>query len=150
MKKLYALLFCLIILSLSVFGCGESSKPSFSPQNNSGTNNEESIPDLTGTWRSDNDNGSYQEANISEDTIEIYWITDNGDTRSIYWVGTYDPPTEAVEEYTWTSIRDKEATSSALLASQDDTKNITYSNEEISYQTSMLGTTSTMRLKKVE
>ena len=55
--------------------------------------------DLTGTWQSEENDGSYQEAVISEDRIEINWVSDGGDTKSIYWIGTYEAPTEAVDEY---------------------------------------------------
>ena len=103
--------------------------------------------DLTGTWQSEDNDGSYQEAIITDDTIEINWVSDG--TESIYWIGTYTAPTEAVDEYSWTSERDKEKTDSALLASTDDTKDFTYKNDTISYEASALGTTTTMELKKV-
>lgn len=107
-----------------------------------------SIPDLKGTWKSEDNNGSYQEAVISDNSIEINWVSDGGDTKSIYWVGSFIAPTEATNSYSWTSERDKEATDSALLASSDETKEFTYSDGVISYQTSALGTTTTMKLKK--
>lgn len=107
-----------------------------------------SIPDLKGTWKSEDNNGSYQEAVISDNSIEINWVSDGGDTKSIYWVGSFIAPTESTNSYSWTSERDKEATDSALMASSDDTKEFTYSDGVISYQTSALGTTTTMKLKK--
>lgn len=105
--------------------------------------------DLTGTWRSENNDGSYHEAVISEDTIEINWITDDGDTKSLYWVGTYEAPTEATEEYKWTSEKDIEKTSGSLFASGDDTKEFTYENGILSYSSSMMGVTTTMKLEQV-
>ena len=81
-------------------------------------------------------------------SVEINWISDGGKTKSIYWVGTYTAPTEFVEEYSWTSERDKEKTDSALLASTDDTKDFLYSNEKISYEASAMGTTTTVELTK--
>lgn len=104
--------------------------------------------DLSGTWQSENNDGSYQEAVISGDTIEINWITDDGKTKSIYWIGTYTAPTEIVDTYEWTSERDKEKTDSALLASTDDTKVISYSNGKLSYEVSAMGTTTTLELTK--
>lgn len=81
---------------------------------------------LTGTWKSEDKNGSWMEADIKDDVITINWVSDNGDTKSIYWIGTYEAPTKYSEQYKWTSKRDKEKTKNALLASQDDSKEITY------------------------
>ena len=106
--------------------------------------------DLTGTWQSEENDGSYQEAVISDDRIEINWVSDGGDTKSIYWIGTYEAPTEAADEYSWTSERNKEETDTALLASTDDTKEFTYKDGVISYEASALGTTTTVELSKVE
>lgn len=106
--------------------------------------------DLTGTWIQTNSNSedSWQEAVISDGVIEINWITDNGDTRSLYWAGTYDAPTEALKEYSWTSINDTEKTSLALLASSAETKDFTYKDNELSYEASALGSTMTIRMEK--
>lgn len=106
------------------------------------------IPDLSGTWKSKDNDGSYQEATIAEDTIEINWVSDGGKTKSIYWVGTYTAPTEPAETYEWISERDKDKTDSALLASTDDSKTFTYSKGKISYEVSALGTTTTLELTK--
>lgn len=105
-------------------------------------------PDLTGTWKSEENDGSYQEATITDNTIEINWMSDGGKTSSIYWVGTYEPATEYVNEYTWTSERDTQKTDTALLASTDDTKEFFYKNGRISYEASAMGTTTTVELTK--
>lgn len=106
------------------------------------------IPDLCGTWKSPNNEGSYQEAVITENTIEINWVTDNGNTKAIYWIGSYTAPTEATDTYEWTSVRDKEKTDTAIMASTDDTKVFSYSNGKLSYTVSALGTTTTLELTK--
>lgn len=65
--------------------------------------------DLTGTWTSENNDGSYQEAVITENSIEINWVTDDGATKSVYWVGTYTAPTDPYNRIQHgTSERDKE------------------------------------------
>ena len=102
--------------------------------------------DLTGTWDSKKSGDSYQEAVITADYIEINWISAN--SKSLYWAGTYVAPETAATEYSWTSENDKEKTSSALLASGDDTKVFTYKDGTISYETSAMGTTTTMKLAK--
>lgn len=131
-KKLLTVLLCTTVLLSTLCGCG---KPS-------GTT------DLTGTYQSENNDGSYQEAVITAGTIEINWVSDNGATKSVYWIGTYTAPSEPITEYAWTSTRDKEATDTALMASTDDTKAFAYKNDVLSYQVSMMGTTTTLELKK--
>lgn len=134
-KKLIVTLLTTFML-LSVTACGNSSKE------------DETVPDLTGTWKSENNDGSYQEAVITEDSIEINWVVDDGKTKSIYWAGTFTAPTEVTDTYEWTSERDKEKTDMALLASTDDSKDFSYSNGKISYQVSAMGTTTTLELTK--
>lgn len=138
-KKLIALLLGLIV-ALSACGAdsGESGDVS-------------TTPDLIGEWKQVNSNSddSWQAATITGDTIEIYWISDNGDTRSLYWAGTFTAPTTADEPYSWDSANDTEKTSTALLASGADTKTFTYEDGQISYEASALGTTMTVRLEKV-
>lgn len=132
-KKLSVMLMLGVIIMTLLCGC---------------SNTAEGTTDLTGTWTSENNNGSYQEAIITENSIEINWVSDNGNTKSIYWVGTYEAPSEPITEYSWTSTRDKEKTDSALLASGDDSKNFTYKDGVLSYQVSALGTTTTLELKR--
>lgn len=106
--------------------------------------------DLAGTWKQTNSSAadSYQEAEISGDVITINWVADNGDTKSIYWVGSFTAPAAATTPYQWTSTRDQAATESAMLASTDDTKDFTFQDDTISYTASALGTTTTIKLKK--
>ncbi len=141
MKKLFILLLTLI-LCFSMVACGNSKQLS---------NTDPTKPlDLTGTWKQVNSNSddAWQEAVIEDGTITINWITDNGDTKSLYWVGSYDAPTEATEEYKWTSENDHDQTDSALLASSDDTKEFTYTDGQLTYEASAMGSTMTIRLEK--
>ena len=105
---------------------------------------------LTGQWKQVNSNSkdSWQSAIITADTIEVYWVSDGGETTSLYWAGTYVAPTVAEGPYTWTSVNDKEKTDVAMLASGDDTKVFTYKNGQLSYSVSALGTTTTVKLEK--
>ena len=103
--------------------------------------------DLSGTWKSEVNDGSWMEASITSDTISIDWV-DTDNSRAVYWIGTYEAPTEYVEEYSWTSQRDKEKTDVELLASTDDTKIFTYSNGELRYELSMMNVTKEVTLKK--
>lgn len=147
----------LLILSMSTLfvSCGSdkaTEKASTSSSRIEENAQEEEVPeqptDLSGVWASEENEGSYQEAIITDSTIEINWISDGGKTRSIYWVGSYEAPTDAVEEYSWSSERDKEKTDSALLASTDDSKTFSYKDGVISYEVSALGTTTTLNLSQ--
>lgn len=108
------------------------------------------IPDLTGNWKQNNsasDDG-WMTATISGSTITANFVTDNGDTTSLFWVGTFTPPTDDKSPYTWTSTRDTAATDSALLASTDPTKDFIYEDGEISFPVSIAGSSATVRLSK--
>ena len=106
----------------------------------------EATSDLSGTSTSEKSGDSYQEAVITDNYIEINWMSK--DTKSLYWAGSYIAPESAVTEYSWTSENDTEKTGSALLASGDDTKEFTYKDGVISYEASAMGTTKTMKLTK--
>lgn len=147
-KKILAVLMA-TMMSVSIAACGSSGGSADTETTPEVAEETEEEPlDLTGTWTSSEDEGSYQEATISENTIEINWISDAGATKSIYWIGTYSPPTENLDEYSWTSERDVEKTASALLASSDDTKNFTYKDGKITYEVSVMGTTTTYELSQ--
>lgn len=152
MKKKIVAIMMISAIALTFSACGgNSGNAGTSGQTVSEEEKETEEPtDLTGTWQSEENDGSYQEAVISDDRIEINWVSDGGDTKSIYWIGTYEAPTEAVDEYSWTSERNKEETDTALLASTDDTKEFTYKDGVISYEASALGTTTTVELSRVE
>lgn len=154
-KKLVAVLLA-STMALSLSSCGgsgsdskESAKTGKTTESTAKEEKKDPV-DLTGKWKSEDNDGSWMEAEITKDTISVNWISDNGDTSSVYWVGTYEAPTEYTEEYTWTSTRDQEATDGAMLASTDDTKDFTYSDadHQLTYQVSAAGTTTKMKLTK--
>lgn len=142
MKRTSLLFLLLVCMVLSLCACGDGGKTE--------STDPSSPPDLTGEWAQTNSSSSdnYQAATITADTIEIYWVSDGGDTKSLYWAGTFTAPETADEPYSWTSENDHEQTDMALLASGDDTKEFTYEDGQISYSASALGTTTTIRLKK--
>lgn len=106
--------------------------------------------DLTGNWEEKDKGDSYQAGYIKDGEIVIYWVSDGGDTKSLYWAGSYIAPTDNAEPYTWNSENDKGKTGSALLASGDDTKKFTYENGEITYKASALGTTKKMHFVRTD
>lgn len=148
LKMITAVAACAIALT----ACGggtESAAPSSGAQAESQSEEaEEAATDLTGTWRQTNGSeDSYQEAAISGDTVEIYWVSNGGDTKSLYWAGTYEAPTSA-GAYSWDSVNNHEKTDSSLLASGDDTKTFTYEDGVLSYSASAMGTTTTVKMEK--
>lgn len=103
---------------------------------------------LDGKWKQTNSKSadSWQAATITGSTVEVDWVSDNGDTTSLYWAGTVTLPTTAADTFTWTSNNDTSKTAGAMLASSDPTKVFTYDHGVISYPVSMLGTTTTVKL----
>lgn len=151
-KKLLIMLLSLSVLA-GITACGsESKKETTEPETKEEVadvpDEPEEPTDLTGTWKSEANEGSWMEAVITADTISIDWVSDDGNTKSIYWVGTYIAPTENVDDYTWTSERNKEQTDNALMASTDDTKDFSYSSDKLSFSVSLMGTTTQMELSK--
>ena len=57
----------------------------------------------------------------------------------LYWAGSYIAPTDSKTPYTWDSVNDTEKTGSAILASSDETKTFTYSDDTISYSVTAAG-----------
>lgn len=153
MKKLISLALALTLaMSLAACNSGES-VPSETPKTSSqATSSEAPIEtvNLEGEWKQSNSGSetAYQSAVIQGDVIEIYWIDEDNETRSLYWSGTAYAPEPGETEFSWDSKNDTSKTSVALLASSDDTKKFTYKDGEISYEASAMGTTATVKLKK--
>jgi len=143
MKQKLALFISILMIFL-LASCGNDSKSSFD-------DSKKNPPNLQGEWKQTNSKSddSWQSASITEDTIEVYWISDNGETSSLYWAGTYVAPSNGDEPYSWDSENDHEKTDLAILASTDDTKTFTYKDGEISYSVSAIGSTTTVKLEKV-
>jgi hypothetical protein len=108
--------------------------------------------DLTGEWKQINSNSedSWQAAVIDADTITIYWVSDNGNSKSLYWAGSFIAPITAKQPYSWNSVNDHEKTGASILASGDDIKTITYQDGVLSYSASALGTTVTIKLERLK
>lgn len=106
--------------------------------------------DLTGTWKQTNSGStdSWMEAEITADTITVQWVSDNGDTKSLYWKGSYNAPDKA-GDWKWTSQGDTAAMQASLLGSQDATKDFTYTKANgVSWETTAMGTTTVVKTAK--
>lgn len=150
MKKIAAIVFASVLAATMLGGC--SSTPSTSASSQEAVKAEPL--NLDGTWKSTNSDSedSWQEAVIDGDTITINWVSNNGDTKSLYWAGSVVEPTDVTvdDAYTWDSVNDTEQTSKALLASGDETKKFTYDDGELSYEASAMGTTKTVRMERID
>jgi len=152
MKK--SLAFISLALCIALSACGAQTRPQTPPESAASPTTAQShateAADLTGNWKQTNslDPDAYQAATIDEDSITINWVTNSGDTTSLYWVGTFKASGTSTDSHSWTSKRDHKATDSAILASGDDTKKFTFKDGEISYEAGIMGTTTTVRLHK--
>ncbi len=157
MKSLWRLA-CIAIVGLGLVGCASPEQPDSTstnppvagaPSTQPATTEAAAPLSLAGEWEQSNkaSEDSYQIATITDTTIEIYWM--NADTKALFWAGSFIPPTDATDTYSWTSDNDKEKTGSALLASSSDTKDFTYSKGELSYEVTAMGMTTTVILKLV-
>lgn len=157
MKKVIAPI--VLIASLTLAGCGSSTPAANSAGSNAAsssasqaatTSSSPAPADLTGTWKQSNSKSetSYQQATITKDKITVNWILDGGNTKAVYWVGTFAAPKTADEPYAFSSKRDAKATDNAMMASSDDAKEFTYKDGVLSYEVTALGVTTTVTLEK--
>ena len=100
--------------------------------------------DLNGTWASTSTDGPTFEATISDNLIEMNLV--NGDTKALYWKGTFPVPETVTEGTVITSAADTEALSSSMLGSQDPSKNFTHTGGKLKFDFSALGVTKTVEL----
>jgi hypothetical protein len=149
----------LLIAALLVTGCssGAGSAPTKANGNGSAASTpaEQQAPpaeplDLTGDWKQTNSNSaeSYQAATIAGNTITVNWVNDADSTRALYWVGTYETPTDAAESFAWTSAGDVAQMESGLLASGDTSKDFTYEGGKLKYELTALGVTMTVEMER--
>jgi hypothetical protein len=108
------------------------------------------VVSLDGAWEQTNKNSedSYQSATITGSTMQIDWVTDGGDSRAVYWVGTVEIPADVGDSFAWVSTRDAAATDNAIMASTSDTKEFTYNAGELSYELTAMGVKVTVRMAK--
>ena len=118
LKKIVCMAAVVLALCLSSCGNGSDAPP----------------PDLTGEWRqvgaADN---FYQIATITDDTIETYWYVVADEGVYLYWTGTFTPPEDGKEPYTWQSVNDLEKAQTSNWARREETNSFTYKNGKISY-----------------
>lgn len=159
MKKIGAILVSGVLAAAMLAGCAadNSGKQQSSQSQSSSQAAQEEVKaeplNLNGTWKSTNSASpdSWQEAVIDGATITVYWVSNNGETKSLYWAGSVVDPTDKTvdDTYTWDSVNDKAQTANAMLASNDDTKAFTYEDGKLSYEATAMGTTKTVIMERV-
>lgn len=95
-------------------------------------------PDLTGEWVQPSEDEWYHIATIDDEKIEIYWYLPRTGRKDLYWSGTFTPPADGTEPYTWTSTNnytkdELDAQYHFHRTSREETKTFTYKNGAISY-----------------
>ena len=97
-------------------------------------------PDLRGQWRQvigeDSEPEYYHLARITKDYIEVYYYYTADGSTNLYWYGSFVPPEDGKEPYTWTSENKlpKNISPRAFrYASRDEKKDFTYKKEQLSY-----------------
>lgn len=156
-KRIGATLALLALLGAGTVGCSASETADTSQGSDTSPESDqteaeqsEEAPEpvnLVGEWKQTNsdDPERWQKATITADTIEVYWVAEAGDTTALYWAGTVEVPAEG-ESFSFDSVNDTAKTENALLASSDETKTFTYDRGELSYDVTVQGVTTTVRL----
>lgn len=80
MKKFLLIALSSVLALGMLTACGETNQAE--PENEPVT-----PPDLVGEWKQTNSNAddAWQAATIAGDAIEVYWVSDNGETKALYW-----------------------------------------------------------------
>jgi hypothetical protein len=105
---------------------------------------ETSSTNLNGNWNYKSDSLSF-EASVSSKRITIYILLQD-DSKGLYWQGTF--PEKAQEGDTITSQADTEALASSLYGSSDESKKFKFQDGKLSYEFSIMGTTTDVQLQK--
>lgn len=148
---LSVLLGWLLIFSLAACSGGEETPPT----EDADIQREEATEpvDLTGAWEATNGNqnadGSMA-AKITGESIEVVWVMEgesSGWDEWLYWSGSYAPPSEPGDAYTWVSETDGRA-ATAILGSSAETKEFEYKNGVLYFDVTMQGTTVTVEMER--
>lgn len=137
--------------ALIVTACSDSSDNSESPkseqQTESAGKNSQSV---VGTWNQEDSasEDGWMEASITDDVITVEWTFENGENRSIYWIGSFDAAAAAGGK-TVTSKRDIVPTDAMLMASSDDEKDFTVDGATLTFDVAIQDVTHTAKLKKI-
>ena len=102
---------------------------------------------FNGTWVATKEDSFGRKAKvvIKKKVIKVYWVTDS--SKTLYWYGSWNPKKKK-GKYICKSENNHDKTNLELFASGDDYKKFTYKDGIISFKSSMMGTTDTIKVKK--
>lgn len=105
---------------------------------------------LIGEWHQTNSNpDGWMTASISANSIQV--DLRGRDSKSIFWMGSFDTNRKPVGKFKIVSIPDPDARytmKKSLMASNEPKKTFTYNNGDLSFEFSMAGTSKTIHLSK--
>ena len=92
--------------------------------------------DLTGEWVQTNSlsKDSYQAIRITDQAIDVYWISESEGIYMLYWSGTCQTPAARKDACRWTSENDLARTSTSRRGSQAKEKEFRYADGKLTYQ----------------
>lgn len=135
-KKILAV--ALIGAMLLLGGCGSNSNAS-SASSEGGTKKAAAL-NLTGSWIAETKGSDYYLAGfIKGDIIELHWVSDYDQNGSVYWAGTYVPPKDKPDTYTWESQRNDAIMNTSAYASVDEARTFTYADGKLTLAASNTG-----------
>lgn len=110
----------------------------------------EGVPVLTGEWVEVLSDADMQlTAVIEENTVEVYWVSEESESRNLYWAGSFVPPEEE-GTYTWVSDNNVDKTSKSVFASGEGSKSFCYNKGLLSFDVTAFGETRTVSMERVE
>lgn len=139
MRKSLATVVTLLVLPVVLTACGgdDVTAAQTSSTSQEAPRSEAAKPaSLNGSWKDD-----MFAATVAENSIEINIV--DGDTTSLYWKGTFPADGSTV-----TSAADTAALESSILGSQDAEKTFKVTDDTITFDMTMMGTTKTVHLKR--
>lgn len=95
-------------------------------------------PDLTGKWQQPDATDWYFIGKIEDEVIQIDWYLPSTGRAYLYWKGTFTPPENGKEPYSWKSASlytEEELDASHLFnrASREERKTFTYRDGKIGF-----------------
>lgn len=139
---------CVFAASLGLQACSSPESKGAAPAPAPAPKQE--ILNLEGTWKQVNSKSdtAWHETIIKGDIITVNWVSDSGDTRALFWEGSYSAPSEPSKTYTWTSEGNREIMDRSILASQEKTKEFNFNGQYLCYEFSALGVSSLAKLER--
>lgn len=92
--------------------------------------------DLTGEWVQTNSAAKdrYQAISITEESIDVYWISEREGIYMLYWSGSCKAPTTRKDAYHWKSENNTARTSTSRRGSQAAEKEFSYADGKLTYR----------------